>query len=70
MRRSVKGDLQGELSWFLIAYLTMLLGVLLGVHLLQPDVGGSGQRLAVARASGPAEGDVAGRRSSVAPAMP
>jgi hypothetical protein len=25
-----------ELSWFLIAYLLMILGVLLGVHLLQP----------------------------------
>ena len=42
MRQSVKGDLQGELSWFLIAYLTMLLGVLLGVHLLQPVSEGPG----------------------------
>jgi hypothetical protein len=30
-----KSGLQRALSWFLIAYLAMLLGVLLGVHLLQ-----------------------------------
>jgi hypothetical protein len=34
--QSSKPELQRELSWFLIAYLMMLLGVLLGVHLLQP----------------------------------
>jgi hypothetical protein len=42
MRQNVKGDLQGELSWFLVAYLTMLLGVLLGVHLLQSASEGPG----------------------------
>jgi hypothetical protein len=35
MRHDGKSELQRELSWFLVAYLTMLLGVLLGVHLLQ-----------------------------------
>jgi hypothetical protein len=33
--RDQKPELQRELSWFLIAYLIMFLGVLLGVHLLQ-----------------------------------
>jgi hypothetical protein len=42
MRRHVKGDLQRELSWFLVAYLTVLLGALLGVHLLQPAPDGAG----------------------------
>lgn len=35
MRHDGKSEIQQELSWFLIAYLMMLLGVLLGVHLLQ-----------------------------------
>ena len=35
MRHDGKSELQRELSWFLVGYLTMLLGVLLGVHLLQ-----------------------------------
>jgi hypothetical protein len=34
MRHNGRSELQHELSWFLVAYLTMLLGVLLGVHLL------------------------------------
>jgi len=33
---------EGELSFFLIAYLLGLLGVLLLVHLLQPEREGSG----------------------------
>jgi hypothetical protein len=35
-RHTGKSDMQGGLSWFLVAYLVMLLGVLLGVHVLQP----------------------------------
>jgi hypothetical protein len=31
-----------ELSWFLIAYLTLLLGVLMLVHVLQPERDGPG----------------------------
>jgi hypothetical protein len=44
MRHAWKTDLQGRLSWFLIAYLTMLLGVLLAVHVL-PAWGGEGSAL-------------------------
>lgn len=46
MRQHVRADLQRELSWFLIAYLTVLLGVLLSVHLLQAasDDAGSASR--------------------------
>jgi len=36
MRNHRRGELQVGLSWFLVAYLTMLLGVLLAVHVLQP----------------------------------
>ena len=42
MRRHWKSDLQHELSWFLIAYLLMLLGILMLVHLLQPERSGPG----------------------------
>jgi hypothetical protein len=42
MRNNRKGDLQTGLSWFLVAYLTMLLGVLLAVHVLQPALAGPG----------------------------
>jgi hypothetical protein len=42
MHNRRKGDLQGGLSWFLVAYLTMLLGVLLAVHALQPAWDGPG----------------------------
>jgi hypothetical protein len=34
-RHNAKSEFQGGLSWFLVAYLLMLLGVLLGVHLVQ-----------------------------------
>ena len=36
MRQNGKFELQHELSWFLVAYLAMILGVLLAVHLVQP----------------------------------
>jgi hypothetical protein len=42
MRQHRSSDLQRGLSWFLVAYLTMLLGILLGVHALQPAWGGAG----------------------------
>jgi hypothetical protein len=42
MRQHPKSDLQRGLSWFLVAYLAMLLGILLGVHALQPAWGGAG----------------------------
>jgi hypothetical protein len=42
MRQHWKPDLQHELSWFLIAYLSMLLGVLRAVHVLQPAWDGPG----------------------------
>jgi hypothetical protein len=35
MRKNGKSDVQGGLSWFLVTYLMLLLGVLLGVHVLQ-----------------------------------
>ena len=35
MHYDAKSGLQRELTWFLVAYLAMLLGVLLGVHVLQ-----------------------------------
>jgi hypothetical protein len=35
MRKNGKSDVQGGLSWFLVTYLLLLLGVLLGVHVLQ-----------------------------------
>lgn len=37
-----KPDPENELSWFLIVYLLTLLGLLLLVHLLQPEREGSG----------------------------
>lgn len=37
-----KPDPENELSWFLIVYLLTLLGVLLLVHVLQPERQGSG----------------------------
>ena len=37
-----KPDPENELSWFLIVYLLTLLGVLLLVHLLQPEREGPG----------------------------
>ena len=42
MRQHWKTDLQRGLSWFLVAYLAMLLSILLGVHALQPTWGGVG----------------------------
>jgi hypothetical protein len=42
MRHPWKSDPQHELSWFLIAYLSMLLSVLMLVHLLQPEREGPG----------------------------
>jgi hypothetical protein len=42
MRQGRKSDLQRGLSWFLIVYMTMLVGALLGVHALQPSGGGAG----------------------------
>jgi hypothetical protein len=42
MRQHGKSDLQGGLSWFLVAYLMMLLSVLLGVHALRSTWGGAG----------------------------
>ena len=42
MRHPWKSDLSGKLSWFLVVYLTMLLGILLAVHMLQPAWGGPG----------------------------
>jgi len=46
MRQHGRLDLQRELSWFLIVYLTALLGLLLAVHELQPasDSPGSASR--------------------------
>jgi hypothetical protein len=35
MRHTWKPDLQGRLSWFLIVYLMMLLGVLMSLHVVQ-----------------------------------
>jgi hypothetical protein len=35
MQKNVRSDVQGGLSWFLVTYLVLLLGVLLGVHALQ-----------------------------------
>jgi putative Mn2+ efflux pump MntP len=37
MRHDLKIDIQHELSWFLIAYLLTLLGILMLVHALQPE---------------------------------
>jgi hypothetical protein len=48
MLQNGKSELQRELSWFLIAYLMMMLGVLLGVHLLQPSVHSAGSPQAIA----------------------
>lgn len=42
MRHHLKTDLHRDLSWFLIAYLLMLLSVLLAVHMLQPERSGPG----------------------------
>ena len=36
MQEYRRGDPLGGLSWFLVAYLTLLLSVLLAVHALQP----------------------------------
>jgi hypothetical protein len=41
MRQFWRPGPEGDLSWFLIAYLLMLLGVLLLVHVLQPEREGS-----------------------------
>jgi hypothetical protein len=42
MRHPWKPDLHGRLSWFLIAYLAMLLSVLMAVHILQRAWDGPG----------------------------
>jgi hypothetical protein len=42
MREHGKEDLPRGLSWFLVAYLTVLLGVLLAVHVLPPAWDGPG----------------------------